>query len=199
MIGTSTPEYIFIRGCIIFLHYIAPVSLLYCVLLLYRLLPSTLCVNRAPLPIEAWLISEAVFFTVIFLPHKYHLQRPAIHPELPSRAERQELFRRCNTNVKDPEKYLRQWFLGAKKESIKRENLKEFIRWAFLNTEEVKEEDEDEVEGYVGATEKLLERDLPSGKGRARSLRLTLDRVDFLHRSLLWYLVRHQPTSQSES
>jgi len=51
----------------------------------------------------------------------------------------------------------------------------------------------------VGATEKLLERDLPSGKGRARSLRLTLDRVDFLHRSLLWYLVRHQPTSQSES
>jgi len=45
----------------------------------------------------------------------------------------------------------------------------------------VKEEDKDEVEGYIRATEKLLERDLPSRKGRTRSLRLTLDRVNFLH------------------
>lgn len=45
----------------------------------------------------------------------------------------------------------------------------------------MKEEDKDEVEGYIRATEKLLGRDLPSRKSRARSLRLTLDRVNFLH------------------
>ena len=91
--------------------------------------------------------------------------------------------------MKDPEKYLSQWFLGAPEEQIKRENVKEFIRWAFLNTEQTKSEDEVEVEGYVKAMEKLLGRDIPSGKGSAKSLRLTVDKVDCLHRSLLWYLV----------
>ena len=94
--------------------------------------------------------------------------------------------------MKDPEKYLRQWFLGAREEQIRRENVKEFMRWAFLNTGRAKseDEDEDEIEGYVKAMEKLLGRDIPPGKGSARSLRLTVDKVDCLHRSLLWYLVR---------
>jgi hypothetical protein len=188
MIGTSTAEYIFIRGCILFLHNIAPASLLYCALLLCPL-PTALSVYRLPVPIETWLVAEATFFTVFFLPYKSYLQRPAIHPELPSREERAKLFERCNATVKDPEKYLSQWFLGAQEEHIKRENVKEFIRWAFLNTEQTKSEDEDEVEGYVKAMEKLLGRDIPSGKGSAKSLRLTVDKVDCLHRSLLWYLV----------
>ena len=93
--------------------------------------------------------------------------------------------------MKDPEKYLSQWFLGAKEEHIKRENVKEFVRWAFLNTGKAENEYEDEVEGYVNAMEKLLGRDIPPGKGSAKSLRLTVDKVDCLHRSLLWYLVRY--------
>jgi hypothetical protein len=188
MIGTSTAEYIFIRGCIFFLHNIAPASLLYCALLLFPL-QTTLPVYRLPLPIEAWLVAEATFFTVFFLPYKYYLQSPAIHPELPSREERAKLFERCNATVKDPEKYLSQWFLGAQEENIKRENVKEFIRWAFLNSEQARSEDEDEVEGYVKAIEKLLGRDIPPGKGSAKCLRLTVDKVDCLHRSLLWYFV----------
>jgi hypothetical protein len=188
MIGTSTAEYIFIRGCILFLHNIAPASLLYCVFLLCPL-PTALSVYGLPLLIKAWLVAEATFFTVFFLPYRYHLQSPAIHPELPSREERAKLFERCNATVKDPEKYLSQWFLGAQEEQIKRENVKEFIRWAFLNTEQTKNEDEAEVEGYVKAMEKMLGRDLPSGKGSAKSLRLTVDKVDCLHRSLLWYFV----------
>jgi hypothetical protein len=193
MIGTSVAEYIFIRGCILFLHNIAPTSLLYCALLFYPL-PTTFSVCRLPLLVEAWLVAEATFFTVFFLPYKYYLQRPAIHPELPSREERAELFERCNATVRDPEKYLSQWFLGAQEEHIKRENVKEFIRWAFLNTEQTKSGDEDEVEGYVKAMEKLLGRDIPSGKGSAKSLRLTVDKVDCLHRSLLWYLVCYSLT-----
>ncbi|KAE9366733.1 hypothetical protein N431DRAFT_515263 [Stipitochalara longipes BDJ] len=166
MIGTSTAEHIFIRSCILFLHNIAPASLFYC-LLLY-LLPTALSVY-VYLP----------FFTIFFLPYKYHLQRPAIHPELPSREERAKLFKRCNTT-----------FLGAEEGHIKRENVKEFIRWAFLNAGQAENEDEDkgEVEGYVDAMEKLLGRDIPLGKVSAKGLRLTVDKVDCLHRSLLWYL-----------
>ena len=51
------------------------------------------------------------------------------------------------------------------------------------------ERDEDEVEDYVRALEKLLGRNIPLGKGSAKSLRLTLDKVNCFHRSLFWYLV----------
>lgn len=198
MIGTSIAEYIFIRGCVLFLHNIAPASLLYCVLLLYPL-PTPLSNYRLPPYVETWLVAEAAFFTIFFLPYKYHLQRPAVHPQLPSREERAKLFKRCNNTVEDPEKYLSQWFLGAEEGHIKRENVKEFVRWAFLNAgqAENEDEDEDEVEGYVNAMEKLLGREIPSGKGSAKSLRLTVDKVDCLHRSLLWYLVRHSLVTES--
>jgi hypothetical protein len=194
MIGTSTTEYVFIRGCILFLHNIAPASLLYCLLLLINpLLPQALHVYRASLPIEAWIIAEAAFFLIVFLPLKYCLQRPAIHPELLSREERGKLFERCNATVEDPERYLSQWLLGAKKEHVKREDVKEFMRWAFLNSGQVNKdkEYEDEIECYVRAMEKLLGREIPPGKGGAKSLRLTLDKVDCLHRSLVWYFVRY--------
>jgi hypothetical protein len=134
-------------------------------------------------------VAEAAFF-IFFLPYKCRLKRPAIRPELPPREERAQLFKRCNSTVEDPEKYLSQWFLGVEEGHIKRENVKEFIRWAFLNAGHTENEDKDEaeVEGYVNAMEKLL-GDIPPGKGSAKSLRLTVDKVDCLHRSLLWYLV----------
>jgi hypothetical protein len=46
----------------------------------------------------------------------------------------------------------------------------------------------------VKALEKLLGRDISSGTGSAKSLRLTVDNVGCLHRSLLWYLVRYSVT-----
>jgi hypothetical protein len=159
MIGTSIAEYVFIRVCILFLHNIAPVSLVYSVLLLLQpLLSLDSRFYRAPFPIKTWVVAEAAFFTLVFLPHRYYLQRSAIHPELPPREEREKLFGRCISNVKDSERYLSRWHLGAKKEQIKRENLKEFIRWAFLNTDETKDEYEEEVEGYVRATEAVRKR-----------------------------------------
>jgi hypothetical protein len=71
--------------------------------------------------------------------------------------------------------------------------LKSSLGGRYLNAGQAENEDEDEgeVEGYVNAMEKLLGRDIPSGKGSAKSLRLTVDKVDCLHRSLLWYLVRY--------
>lgn len=191
MIGTSTIEYIILRAFILFLHNIAPTSLLYSALFLVSfLLDQNPHAYRLPFPIEAWLLSEAAFYTVVFLPYERYLQRAAIHPEPLSTEERAKLFGRCNRNVSDPEKYIRQWLLGAKVNDIKRENVKEFIRWAFWNTGNVLQRDEDEVEDYLRALEKLLGRSIQHGKGSAKSLRLTLDKVNCSHRSLFWYLVR---------
>ena len=192
MIGTSTIEYIILRACILFLHNIAPASLLYSALFLGSfLLDQNPHAYRLPFPIEVWLLSEAAFYTIVFLPYESYLQRAAIHPKPLSQKERANLFARCNTNVFDPEKYIKHWLLGAKVNDIKRENVKEFIRWAFWNAGDVLQRDEDEVEGYVRALEKLLGRSIPHGKGSAKSLRLTLDKVNCSHRSLFWYLVRH--------
>lgn len=191
MIGNSTTDYIFIRFWILLLHNVVLISLGYCsLLLLSPLFPPTLHAYRLPLPIEIWLLAETAFYTVFYLPYNYRLQRPAIHPERMSREEREALFTRCFSNVPDPQKFLSTWFLGAEIEDIKRDNLKEFILWAFFNTgHEAAPEDEDEIEGYIRRIEKMLGREIPPGRGSIKCLKLSLDKVDFLHRSLLWYFV----------
>lgn len=189
MIGTSRLEYAFIRICIWGLHYIAPLCMLYCLLLvsLYGFKATT---YRFPLLVEIGAVAETLFYLLIYLPYRHYLQRDAIHPLAPSREERRELFQLCNENISDPEAYLRRWFLGADLSEIKRENVKDFFLWAFFNRGGAPGDDDEELEEYVSATEKLLGRPIQEGRGRAKALRLTLDRVDMLHRSLVWYMVR---------
>jgi pimeloyl-ACP methyl ester carboxylesterase len=190
MIGTSPAEYIFIRACILFLHNIAPASVLHCVQLLLRpFLPLSIRCYRIPFPIEVWLVAEAVFFTVVFLPLRYRLQRSAIYHEPMSKEGRERLFRCCNSNVADPEKYLRRWLMVAKSEHIKHENVKDFIRWAFFHTGQAQEQHEPEVEAYTRDIEKLFGLKLPPGRANVKSLGQLLQEVGGLHRSLLWYTV----------
>lgn len=186
MIGTSWWDYLFIRSCIVFLHYIAPLSSLYCVLVLL-IQPSS---YRIPVILEVWAFAETLFFVLLYLPQYYILQHKATHPPSPSREERRALFHKCHDSVQDPERYLSKWFKDAPSSEIRRENVKEFFCWAFLNKSSFGILDDDELEEYTTEMEKVLGRCLPSGKGNATSLRLTLDKVKMLHRSLLWYLVR---------
>jgi pimeloyl-ACP methyl ester carboxylesterase len=188
MIGTSTFDYCFIRFCIIGLHYLAPISILYCVsaIAIHGFEATT---YRLPLIIESIALAETLFYLVVYLPYRSYLQHEAVHPPAPSREERRELFRLCNENIDDPDTYLRKWFLGADPEEIKRENVKEFFLWAFFNRGGLPGDDDEELEEYVTATERLLQRPLEEGRGTAQALRLTLDRVDMLHRSLVWYFV----------
>jgi len=79
--------------------------------------------------------------------------------------------------------------MGAPTEEIKRENLKEFFLWAFFNRGGPPGDDDEELEEYIALTEELLGRDVEPGRGNATCLRLTLDRVDTMHRTLVWYLV----------
>ena len=188
MIGTSRAEYVFIRLCILVLHYLAPLCSLYCfyAVAVYGC-KSTLF--RLPLVVEVYAAAEALFFLLICLPYCYYLQRDAVHPPPPSKEERQILFNLCHYNVTEPEVYLQKWFEGANKSDIKRDNVKEWFTWAFFNRGGPPADDDVELEEYIFALEKLLGRTLDPGRGKAKALRLTLDRIHMLHRSLTWYTV----------
>lgn len=92
-------------------------------------------------------------------------------------------------SVSDPEHYLSMWFKGAPSSDIRRENVKEFFCWSFLNKGNYGLLDDSELEDYADQLERILGRELPPGRGSATSLRLTLDRVQMLPRPLVWYLV----------
>ncbi|EPE35530.1 alpha/beta-Hydrolase [Glarea lozoyensis ATCC 20868] len=189
MIGTSKPEYYFILVCIIGLHYLAPIALLYTLInLILHGFNIKATAYGVPLIIEIIAVAESLFFLCVFLPYKSYLQREAKHPNPPSRDEREELFRLCNENISDPEVYLRKWFLGAELEDIRKDNVKEFFLWAFFNRGGPPGDDEDELDEMVSATETLLGQPIEDGRGSAKCLRLTLDEVKMLHRSLVWYM-----------
>lgn len=186
MIGTSVWWYIFIQACIFFLHGIAPISILVCLTSLASPLPVSL---HLPWQVKLFAALESAFYLLVYHPRRLYLQRAATHPTLISREHRGALFQRCLENIPDPERYLQKWFMGAPASDIKQENVKDFFRWAFLNTGEVNIKDEEELDEYVGKTEHLLGRKFEPGRGTAKCLRLTLDKVDMLHRSLTWYMV----------
>jgi hypothetical protein len=189
MIGTSRTEYVFIRVCIVGLHCIAPLCILYSVYSLAVYGPKA-AFYRLPLFLDAIALTETLFYILVYLPYRYYLQHDAVHPPPPSREERRDLFRLCNDNVSDPEGYFQKWFEGADMKEIKRDNVKEFFIWAFFNRGGPPGDDDDELDEYISATEEILGRPFEPGRGKAKSLRLTIDRVDMLHRSLAWYLVR---------
>ena len=185
MIGTSFKEYAFIRVCIFFLHYIAPISIACCVLTLF----IRHSVFRIPKLLEIIAIAETAFYLFIYLPRRYYLQHAAIHPTTLSKNERHRLFRLCHENVPDAELYLRKWFNWAPITDINRDNVKEFFCWALLNKGAWGPEDEEELEHYADSIEELLGGVLEPGRGLARPIRLTLDKVNMMHRSLIWYCV----------
>ena len=184
MIGTSIWEYVFIRTCIFLLHLIAPISTLYSLVRSLAYLPSNI-----PLILEVWLGLEALFYLLIYLPRKAYLQTTPTHSTITSREDRRRLFWQCHSNIANADRFLTKWFRDAPVAEIKRENVKDFFRWAFLNMGEPDPAYDEELEEYTGKMEQLLGRKLEPGRGNAKCLRLTLDEVKMLHRSLTWYLV----------
>lgn len=198
MINNSRLEYIFIRTCILALHYFTPLCILYTLLLIYL---HGLKATHYPIPlaVELLALAESLFYLLVFLPYRAYLQRSAVHPDALSRPDRRALFEKCNANIADPELYLEKWFLGAPPEEIKRDNFKEFILWAFFNRGGEPGDDDEELEEYVRMYEELLGRKFEEGRGKAACLRLTLEKVDMLHRSLAWYFVRISPIPHSDA
>jgi hypothetical protein len=195
LVGNSLPEYLFIRTAITVLRLIAPFSLVY---LVYVLVITSLedprytKWARLPFSLEVYLGIESAFYLLVYFPLKIWLQRDALHPEPPSKAERRILFQRCLESVQQPDTYLIRWFLNAPMGSFGRENVKEFFAWSFMNKpyEHASEDELAELETYVDQLEEQLGVDLPPGRGSSQSLRGTLDSVPMQHRPLIWYLVR---------
>lgn len=184
MIGTSIWDYIFIQTCIFFLHLVAPFSTAYS--LARSLIPPPFHIPRI---LEVWFALEAMFYLFFYLPRRVRLQRYTTCPPSVCRDDRRILFRRCCNNIPDPDRFLMKWFLDAPASEIKRDNIKEFFQWAFLNMKEPDPAYDEELEEYIGEMEKLLGRKLEHGRGKAKCLRLAYDRIEMLHRSLTWYLV----------
>ena len=185
MIGNSTAEYIWVVTWAVILHSIGPLSVLVCVFA--TLLPKSLQLHRYLL---YWSLAEAIFYTLTCIYKRYHLQLPALHPLPTSKEERSKLFDLCLDTTQDYEGYISKWFLNEKLSSIKKDNVKEFFRWGFLNTGVVDPDHDDELEVYVKKLEERMGAEFPQGRGDVKSLRLTLDKVAALHRSLTWYMVR---------
>ncbi|KAL0253398.1 hypothetical protein SLS55_010377 [Diplodia seriata] len=189
MIGTSTAEYVFIRACILGLRSITPLCFVYCLArsLLHVTFPTHVIV-------DLWAAAEVAFYLLFYIPRKRQLQSAAIHPPPPTREQRTRLFNRCSEHVPDFERYLRGWFMGAPSSEIKRENIREFLSWAFLDTADAHALGGDEFDGYMRDIEARLGRKVESGRGQARCLRLTIDKVRMTHRSLVWYLFDYHRT-----
>lgn len=87
--------------------------------------------------------------------------------------------------------YLSGWFHGAAVETIKRENVREFLSWAYLNgSRDGGPEEFAELEEYVSLLESKLGRRFEKGYDKkVKCIRLTLDGVFMEYRSLLWYFV----------
>jgi hypothetical protein len=195
MIGTSTVEYIFIRICILFLHNIVPVSVSYSILLLMnQSFHLSFCLEHTPYAIHIWLTTEAVFFATFIMPLRYAIQHsPVYNRSIPAKY-RERLFRACNATVPNLEKYLSRWLMVSEADCIKRDNVKDFIRWAFFGPACVRGQDrqnEEEIEAYTAETEKLIGRKLSPGWVNVKGLGQLLNEADSSHRSLLWYTVSY--------
>ncbi|KAF2744803.1 hypothetical protein M011DRAFT_407644 [Sporormia fimetaria CBS 119925] len=196
MIGTSVPEYVFIRLCILGLRAVTPLSVFYLAFSIGEP-PST----TAGKLLLTWCTFESAFWLLVYVPRKRGLQAAAQHPPVLDRQSRRDLFWKCWDKIPTPEYYIRRWFLDAKVEDVRRENVKDFFRWALLNKGDTSDDDkgqleqqlpegeEEELEEYVDGVQTLLGRQIDPGRGPAECLRLTIDRVKMLHRPLIWYMV----------
>lgn len=169
MLNPTTHELVFIRVCVLFLTYLP------CI------------VPFLPPPFWVLLPLEALYYLLVLRPFERRLSHRARHP--PHNVDRQALFQRCLDNVPDPERYLSLWALGAHPNDIRRDNVRDFLLWAFFDRESVVPEIEDELEGYINKTEELLGRSLAPGRGPAVPMRLTFDHVPTRYRSVVWYMI----------
>ncbi|GAB7362879.1 hypothetical protein MBLNU230_g3181t1 [Neophaeotheca triangularis] len=163
--------------------------------LLTHLLPTHL--PRLPLPLSFQIYTSLetlhqLLLTTLYLPL---IQKPASHPPLRSRQQRQELFNKVTAEVEDLEGYILGWFKFPESlDEVSREGVGEFIAWAiFEGRVGDGREEKEELEGYVRVVEARLGRGFrfrEGGRG-VQGLRLTIDPVlvggVWGGRCLLWW------------
>lgn len=190
MIGTSIPEFVFIRVCVFLIQYTTPLCLFALIIVLIVGGRPALSLSISPILI-AYSIFDFLYAIFIWFPYARRFKNEARHPPPLSLDEKRELFNKCLNNIPDFERYLRLWFLEADASEIRRDNVRDFILWAFFDAapESATEVDLAEASEFVEKLERRIGRELESGSGTARALRLTLDAVETRYRSFIWFLI----------
>ncbi|KAI6781297.1 uncharacterized protein J7T54_004070 [Emericellopsis cladophorae] len=190
MIGTSTVEWMLIRVSILAFRY-APILYSIPIILLIGVHGARAWTFFTTGTFTALLLAEAFFYVLAWKPAQRRLRLQAQHPASQTRDERRGLFQRCITTAPDPAAYIQGWFLGADLDDVRRDNVREFLLWAFFDHDGTvcADGDEDELEDYVTGIEQALGRKLEPGRSSVKSLRLTFDEIETAYRGLLWYAV----------
>ncbi|KZV88806.1 hypothetical protein EXIGLDRAFT_741085 [Exidia glandulosa HHB12029] len=201
MLGTSRVEYVLIRTTILALRSVTPLSFIYVATwTALRWIPLDAIglppywTSRLRLPgwTLTWPLLECAFYIAVYLPWSHRLQQAAVHPDLRPRAERERLFELCHDHIPDINSYTAGWYLGSGSSELRRDNVEDWILWAVFGSSraDMKPEWKDELESYVQRIEGLVGHDFEPGYNpNVKSIRLTLDDVETLHRPLLWYMI----------
>lgn len=185
MIGSSVPEYIFIRIAIALLRLVTPLCIVY---------------TFASWYLGGWIYSrwfgyyalvECAFYLLVYLPRNWYLQRAVERPPILPREQREELFQRCFSSMREND-MATGWFYSAPMSSIKRGNMTEWLCWALFGAhkEDLRKEWEAEIEGYVAEIEKYQGCKYEDGwDAKLSCMKVSLDPVVMLHRPFLWYMI----------
>ncbi|EMD38036.1 hypothetical protein CERSUDRAFT_113174 [Gelatoporia subvermispora B] len=185
-IGNSIPEYIFIRISIWCLRAVAPICIAYTIANWYI----------GSYWYSPWLgryaLLETTFYFLVYLPRTYVLQQAATHPPPLPKEQRKALFMRCCTRLREVEDFTTGWFYSTPSSLIRRENIKEWLLWAFFctHTDGIRDEWQEEIDEYIDSVEDMLGHKLEVGRNDSvECMRVTLDPVRMLHRPFLWYMI----------
>lgn len=190
MIGTSFSQLIFIRICIFLLKYGSVLCALGSAVLAAAHGKHALT-RPLGLVLIGYALLDLLYAVFIYMPYNRRLADEAQHPPpLPS-PERRAVFLRCIDHVADLDRYLQLWFLGADESEIRRDNVRDFLLWAFFDRPPGQESDEEvaEAEEFIDIIEQKSGRKLQPGRGRAQSLRLTLDPIVPQYRGFVWFVI----------
>ncbi|TLS30122.1 hypothetical protein PpBr36_03275 [Pyricularia pennisetigena] len=231
MLGTSLSELIFIRICVFLLRFSVPCSFTLLIITyaftgvsplgIWGLSTENVAANAFTSPslplrvlvgfLSAVFVADSIFFLAVY--HPFEARASGFKPNYPhpslAPADRSAIFHKCLDNVPDPAHYLRRWFHGADLTEIRRDNVRDFVAWAFFDRDvndaaqgRLSAEEEAEMEGYLDEINRRLilaseERGgdidgaagLRPGRGAAKSMRPTIDKVPMCFRSIIWYII----------
>ncbi|KAI1879033.1 hypothetical protein JX265_003210 [Neoarthrinium moseri] len=137
--------------------------------------------------VEVYGAIEILWYFIWFLPFKAYLQRPGLSMIPTTRAQRKALIERLLNHVPNVRLFIRKWFNDAHLDEVYRDDVKDWLLWALWGVISDTDIDPDELEEYVCEAESRSGLTLPRGRAGARPMRLSLDPVKMIHRSLLWY------------
>ena len=187
MLKDSAPARLFIRASILLLRSVAPLSIAYCALRVFR--PSSLPSTKAIVVLDVWAAGESLFFLFVYLPRRIWLNRTApAYCALPSRNARRKAFLKLWDATPDPRNYVSLWFKGVPVEALCREDVKDWLSWNMWNKTTRSLADEEELNEYLMHMQKVLKLNFPEGRSGNNSTAVTFEPVRMMHRPLIWYL-----------